>query len=167
MVASQTMTIQTNGNGTVGIQTLTITGTPTGGTFALAWQGQITAPIAYNASAANVQTALRALSGISTNVTCTGGPLPGSAVTITFSGVLITATVPLLTFNIGGLTGGSPAMTIVNAANVPQDVIQLAAGIPFHWDSQGGIAYPLVGAVSAMYITNVNAGRLQIDYATY
>lgn len=168
MLAGQPMTIQSNGVGTIGVQTLTMTGTPTGGTFALGYQGQITAPIAYNAAASAVQSALRALSTIGgTNVTCSGGPFPGSAITATFSGSLVLSTVPLITYNLGGLTGGTPAMTIVNAAGTPQDVIQLSANIPYAWDSQNGYAYPLQGAITALYVTNVNAGRLQIGYATY
>ena len=37
------------------VQTVTITGGPTGGTFTLTWGGQTTAAIAYNATAATVQ----------------------------------------------------------------------------------------------------------------
>jgi len=89
------------------VQTLTITGTPTGGTFKLTFGGQQTGTIAYNATASTVQTALRALSTIgSTGVTCTGGPLPGSAVAITFTGTLAGTDVALLT-SADTLTGGS------------------------------------------------------------
>jgi hypothetical protein len=45
------------------VQRITITGTPTGGTFTLTFQGNTTAPIAYNASAATVVAALEALPG--------------------------------------------------------------------------------------------------------
>lgn len=69
-----------------GVQSLSVTGTPTGGTFTLAFQSVQTAPIAYNASAAAVQTALNAISTISSQggVTCSGGPLPATPVVITF-----------------------------------------------------------------------------------
>ena len=43
------------------VQTISITGSPTGGTFTLSFAGQTTAPIAYNASAATVVAALQAL----------------------------------------------------------------------------------------------------------
>src|SRR5262249_41925037 len=46
------------------VQTVTLTGNPTGGTFTLTFSGQTTAAIAYNASAATVQSALQALSSI-------------------------------------------------------------------------------------------------------
>jgi hypothetical protein len=72
-------------SGTSEVQTITITGTPTGGTFTLTFAGATTSAIAYNASAATVQTALEALSTIgSGNVLCAGGALPGAAVTATF-----------------------------------------------------------------------------------
>lgn len=46
------------------IQVVTITGNPTGGTFTLTFQGQTTAAMAYNISAANMVLALEALSNI-------------------------------------------------------------------------------------------------------
>lgn len=95
------------------VQTITITGTPTGGTFTLTFAGATTGPIAYNASAATVQTALRALSTIGgTNVACGGGALPGTAVTVTFQSAFANADVPLLTA-VGSFTGGSsPAIAV-------------------------------------------------------
>jgi hypothetical protein len=94
--------------GTNELQTLTITGTPTGGTFLLTFMGATTATIAYNAAAAAVQTALVALATIGTgNVVCGGGPLPGTPVTITFQGTLASQPLPLITANGAGLTGGS------------------------------------------------------------
>jgi hypothetical protein len=158
MLSNQPITIQTNGAGTIGVQTITIGGTPTGGTFTLGYQGQVTAPIAFNATAATVQAALRALSTIGgTNVTCTGGALPGAAITCTFSGPLVLATVPLITANISGLTGGTPTITIANASGTPQDVIQLSAGNDLSWDSENGYPSPFLGAVTEMFVTNTNA----------
>lgn len=94
-------------------QTLTITGTPTGGTFTLTYKGQTTAAIQYNAAASAVQTALAALSTIGTgNVTCAGGVLPGTAVTISFTGALANDTTQLT--HTDSFTGGtSPAAALV------------------------------------------------------
>lgn len=94
------------------VQTITITGTPTGGTFRLIYDGEITAAIAYNAAAAAVQSALEALVSIGTGgVTCGGGALPGSAVTVTFTGKLGGLHHPLLVA-VNSLTGGTnPAVT--------------------------------------------------------
>lgn len=55
-------------SGTNEVQVATVVGEPTGGTFTLTFQGQTTSGIAYNASAATVETALEALSNI-TDVT--------------------------------------------------------------------------------------------------
>jgi hypothetical protein len=168
LVASQPLTIQTNGAGTIGVQTITTSGGATGGTLVLGFNGQITSNIAYNASAATIQTALRALSTIGgTNVTCSGGPLGSAAVTCTFSGSLINQTVPLLTSNISGLTGGSPAIAIANASGTPQDVIQLAANIPVDWDTLCGLTCPFLGAVTEFYITNTNACTLKGSILTF
>jgi hypothetical protein len=96
------------------VQTLTITGTPTGGDFTLTFDGQTTAAIAYNANSAAVQAALEALSNIGVgDVTCGGGALPGTPVTITFSGAYAARDVPLITADDAGLTGGvSPTATV-------------------------------------------------------
>lgn len=95
------------------VQTITVTGTPTGGSFTLTFSGQTTAPIAFNASAANVQTALTALSNVGTgNVTCGGGALPATAVTATFGGDLAGENIPQMTAT-SSLTGGTtPAVAV-------------------------------------------------------
>jgi hypothetical protein len=95
-------------------QTVTITGTPTGGTFTLTWNGQTTAAIAYNATAAAVQTALRALSNMpESGVTVSGGPGPGTAYTVTFTD---SYNVAQMTASGASLTGGSsPAVAIATA----------------------------------------------------
>ncbi|MHC4733562.1 MAG: flagellar hook-basal body complex protein [Planctomycetota bacterium] len=95
-------------------QRITITGTPTGGTFTLTYGGQTTAAIPYNATAAQVDSALEALSTIGVgDVTCTGGGLPGTAVDVEFTGALAGQDVALLTVDDSGLTGGiSPTGTI-------------------------------------------------------
>lgn len=96
------------------VQSLTITGTPTGGTFTLTWNGQTTAPIAFNAAAAAVQTALTALPNIGAgNITVTGSALPTGPQTITFTGLLGGNTQALITATSTGLTGGStPTATV-------------------------------------------------------
>lgn len=85
---------------------VTISGTPTGGTFTLTYGGQTTATIAYNASAATVKSALEALTSIATNqLTVTGSA--GGPYTIT--GISASG----LTASGAALTGGtSPAATV-------------------------------------------------------
>ena len=94
------------------VQTVTITGTPTGGTFTLTLEGSTTAGIAYNATAAAVQAALEALPGVDPGtLTVTGGPGPGAAFTVTFNAG--GGDVAALTASGASLTGGtSPGVTI-------------------------------------------------------
>jgi hypothetical protein len=94
------------------VQTLTVTGTPTGGTLAVTVPNRgTTTPLAHNSTAAQVQAALEALIGAG-NVACTGGPLPGTAVVITFTGEYGNRDVQLLTVA-ASLTGGTtPAAAI-------------------------------------------------------
>lgn len=94
------------------VQTVTIGGTPTGGTFTLSYGGQTTAAIAYNATSAAVQSALEALTTIGAgNVTVTGSA--GGPYTVTFVGTLKNQAIPALTASATGLTGGtSPTVTV-------------------------------------------------------
>ena len=99
--------------GTNEVQNVAITGTPTGGTFTLTYSGQTTGAIAYNATAATVQAALVALSNIGPgDVAVTGGPLPGTAVDVEFTGALGGTNVAGMTHT-DSLTGGTaPAVAV-------------------------------------------------------
>jgi len=95
------------------VQRITITGSPTGGTFTLTFRGQTTAGIAWNATAAAVVTALEALADVDPgDVAGSGGALPGTAVDITFQGRYAGINVGAMTANGAGLTGGTPAIAI-------------------------------------------------------
>jgi hypothetical protein len=98
------------------VQTLSITGNPTGGTFTLTFGSQTTGNIAFNATAAQVQAALEALSNIGPgNVACSGGPLPATSVTITFVGTLAFAAQPPIAAGPANLTGGTnPAPSLAH-----------------------------------------------------
>lgn len=99
--------------GTNEVQTVATTGTPTGGTFRLRFKGQVTAPIAFNAAAAAIISALEALATVGAgNVAGGGGPLP-TGVTVTFQNALGRLAVPLLVLHENLLTGGTtPTVTI-------------------------------------------------------
>jgi hypothetical protein len=88
------------------VQTVTLNGSPNAGTLTLTFpQGtpQTTSGLAYNASAATIQTALQALSNIgSGNVAVTGGPWP-AMVTLTFQGALANTNVAQITADTSGL----------------------------------------------------------------
>ena len=102
--------------GTNEVQTITITGSPTGGTFTVSFAGATTSAIAYNASAATVQAALEALATIGVgNVAVTGGALPGTAVSVTFQNALGKQNVVAMT-TADSFTGGtSPASAVATA----------------------------------------------------
>jgi hypothetical protein len=103
------------GAGTAEVQTVTITGTPTGGTFTLTFDGETTAPIAYNAINSAVDAALEALPNIGVGeVAVTGGPGPGTPYTVTFLTSL--GNVPQMTADGALLTGGvAPAVAVTTA----------------------------------------------------
>lgn len=88
---------------------LTISGTPTGGTFTLTVGGVTTAGIAYNANAATIQAAIRTLGGAeATSATVTGtGPF---TITLSPAGPM--------TADGSGLTGGtSPSADLARTTN--------------------------------------------------
>ncbi|MEW2267812.1 hypothetical protein [Streptomyces sp. NPDC047868] len=116
------------------VQTVTITGTPTGGTYTLTWSGQTTAGIPYNATAAQVQAALEALSNIEVgDVIVSGGPHPGTVVTVTFAGRYMGDDQAQMTASAASLTGGtSPAVNIATTtaggASTASDGTEVLAG---------------------------------------
>jgi sugar lactone lactonase YvrE len=86
----------------------------TGGTFTLEFEGQETAGIPYNASAAEAQAALEALATIGAgNVKV---EIPGSSYIVDFVGVLASADVPALVADGTGLTGGGEQAVTVKEA---------------------------------------------------
>jgi hypothetical protein len=99
--------------GTNAVQTLTVTGTPTGGTFRLRYGGHTTAPIAYNATAGTVANALNALPGIADgSFSATGGALPANPVLITFGGALGSEPQNLLTARTAFTGGTNPDASV-------------------------------------------------------
>ncbi len=129
------------------VQTVTLTGGPTGGTFTLTFEGQTTAGIAWNAAASAVQSALEALSNVAPgDVVCTGGPLPGSTVTVTFGGALGYSNRTQMTGNVAGLTGGTPGITIATPTEgVNADLDGFAT---YKWDAYSGDGTLWSGAVT-------------------
>jgi hypothetical protein len=92
------------GSGTAEVQTITPT-TVTAGTFTLTYNGQTTANIAFNATAAVIQAALEALNNIVPgDIVAAGGPINTTAVTVTFYGNQI-GNVTQMTVSNASLTG--------------------------------------------------------------
>jgi len=113
--ASLSQLVTLSGSPVNDVQTLTETGTPTGGTFTLSIYGDVTAPIAYNATAAAVQAQLQALPNIGNNVACSGGPFPATPIVVTFNNYMAGQAQQVIIANSAGLTGGStPAVGVVH-----------------------------------------------------
>lgn len=88
------------------VQTINL-GSATAGTITITFDGATTGNIAFNATAATVQTALEALPNVGPgDIVVTGGPLPGT-VTLTFGGQYLGKNVPEVTVTPTGLTGGT------------------------------------------------------------
>lgn len=106
----------TAATGTAQVYTLAIAGTPTGGTYDITIQGDTDIALqtitgVYNLTAANLQTAIRALTGTGldqTTVTASGST-PNLTHTITFKGTREDIT---LDADVTDMTGGSPAKTV-------------------------------------------------------
>jgi hypothetical protein len=86
----------------------------TGGTFTITYAGNTTAPIAYNASAAEVQAALELLPGIAPgDITVVGGPGGEHPYTLLFGGKLAETSIQPVTTDRSGLTGGKMLASVV------------------------------------------------------
>jgi hypothetical protein len=107
---------------------LTMTGSPTGGTFKLTYSAQETAAtIPYNATASQVQTALESLAAIGGgNVYVSGGPLPAAPIVVTFVGTLGRTDVTPITVTTPALTGGTTPALTPTVANVGSAITELS-----------------------------------------
>jgi len=104
------------------------TGTSTAGTFKLTLDGEQTAAIAYNASAATVQTALEALDNVTpSSIIAAGGALP-TAVTLTFTDAWAEQDVPLITVDNTSNTGGTYGVTETTKGQHGTNEVQIASG---------------------------------------
>lgn len=105
--------------GTSEVQTLTIGGTPTGGSFTLSFAGHTTAAINWTATDATlvsrIDSALEALSNIPTGgVTVADSTLTSGIgdATITFAGDMAKKAQPLITVASNSLTGTDPTVDV-------------------------------------------------------
>ncbi len=93
-------------------QTVTLGGSPSGGTFTLGFDGETTTPIAFDARPAAVTSALRALGSLKSNVSAYGNP--GGPYTIAFGGPLAGVDQPQLSVDASALTP-SGTVTVATA----------------------------------------------------
>jgi hypothetical protein len=104
--------------GTDEVQTITIGGTPTGGTFTLTFDGLTTGAITWSSTngtlVSNIDTALEALGNIGTGgVTTAVGTMTAGigTITVTFTGNNAKRAVPTMTAT-SSLTGSSPTVAV-------------------------------------------------------
>ncbi|MDT8299987.1 MAG: flagellar hook-basal body complex protein [Sedimentisphaerales bacterium] len=101
----------------------TISSTATGGTFTLSFGGQTTGALTWDDTAADIQTALEALSTIGAgNIVCAGGPLP-AGVTATFAGTLAGQDAALITVDNTNMTGGTASVAETTPGRAVQGVL--------------------------------------------
>jgi hypothetical protein len=106
------------------VQSLVATG-GTAGTFTLTFIGQTTAPIAFDATAAEVQAALEALSNVNPgDIVAAGGPLPATPVTLTFGGQYAGQDVPALVVA-DSVTDGDAVITTTTPGVAASEVVEL------------------------------------------
>jgi hypothetical protein len=105
--------------GTDEVQTLTIGGTPTSGTFKLKYDGHVTASITWsstnNTLRDNVDAALEALPNVGTgNMTTAVGTMTAGigTLTLTFAGELAKLAVSTITVDTDALVGTSPTVAV-------------------------------------------------------
>jgi hypothetical protein len=108
------------------VQTISDSGTVSGGTFTLEFQGDTTADLDWDSTAAEVQAALVALNSVGTdgegnpNVAVSGGPLPADTV-VTFQNDLGSEDVEILTVDNTAITGGGTLVVAETTKGVRAD----------------------------------------------
>jgi hypothetical protein len=133
--------------GTDEVQTLAETGAASGGTFAISFQGQTTAPIAWNATAATIITALNLLSNVdSGDITATGGAAGTADIVFTFApgGRYAGIDVPLMVVDNSLMVGGTYAIaeTTPGAYSANPGGLTSIYAVRFGLDGFHGVAVP-------------------------
>jgi RHS repeat-associated protein len=148
---------------------VTLTGSPTGGTFTLTYNSQTTAGIAYNATASAVQSALQGLSSIGANNALVTGPSGGPWL-VRFAGTLAETNIANMTGNGSGLTGGTnPSVAILSATRggdggrVQKQIDPLALIAKADYDLMGR-STRVIEAFAAFAPSNANDRTTEYSY---
>lgn len=141
------------GSGTSEVQTLTIGGTPTGGTFKLAFDGYTSGAITWSATnatlLANIQAGLDAMPNIGTNgaVAAAGTLTAGiGTITLTFGANLIKMAVPTMTVALNSLTGTNPTLAVA--------------------ETTAGVTATMRGAAKGALVIDITNAKLYINTNT-
>lgn len=145
------------------VQTVTKSGTWSGGTFTLTVLGATTDPIAYDANAATIQAALVAEGVPASYVTVSGGPIGSTPLTLTYSDTL--GDVAAVSCNTASVTGSTPGATIATptpgVSSSRHEPMRLGAPAPtgsLAWKYQGPAYYDAFVAGTEYALTAVWEG---------
>lgn len=155
----QASTLSSKGEGGVDeVQSVAITGAPTGGTFTLSFKGAASANIPFNATVAVVEDLLEAVSTVGDgNVRVTGST--GGPYAIHFQNDLGHAGQPLITKNAAGLTGGTSPNVTVTRTTAGSDLtspVAPAAG----WDPRIVVGSPDFPGTIVTKVASADGGTL-------
>jgi hypothetical protein len=165
-----TLTFDIKGPGVANIYTLAFPGTVTGGTYTLSYKGIKTAPLAWNALAAAIQTALQGLSSIGAQVTVTG---TSPTISIDFSAGTLATDVALLIPDFALLTGtgGLPFFGATLLPTWPQELNIVLANITYDTMEQDvskdNILLKVKGTVMSTPGTPMISGFVQNGISAY
>ena len=133
-------------------QTLTVSAT--GGTYKLKFEGQETAPIPFNATAAELKAALEALANIAPgDVSVVGGPGDAEGTRpylVHFEGAYATTDVPVMTRDVSALTGTASVSRITSGA-----------GLGTSTPTSGGVG---TGETQGVNVTNALSGTYKLKF---
>ncbi len=128
------------------VQQITLSNS-SGGTWRLAYNGEVTAPLAHNANAAAVESALESLNGID-QVTVTGS---SGSFTVTFAGSHANLPMDQIFGDAANSTNGTTVRTITSEYNVASELVSIS-------DPSSTIEYTRDNLGRATSIENVIAG---------
>lgn len=128
LLAKDLNTIPVLGGITNERQTVTITGTPTGGAFTLSFAGRTLSAIPYNVTAAALQTLLDGVWGVNVLIASLG-PLPGTGIAIDFTGPYGGRDIAPMTFT-HTLTGGTSPTPVITTTTPGADASTLIPAVP-------------------------------------
>jgi hypothetical protein len=142
------------------VQTLTITGTPTGGSLTIRafdpfGGGSGTFILPYNSNAATAQALIRAVLG--NHITVSGGALPGTAMAFTASGSFVAMPLTLMQIDANNLTGGA---TPGGGATIVHTTIGANKGMHGKYDNAASNGLEVARCINAYEVTTDSGGNV-------
>jgi hypothetical protein len=120
----------TPSTGTNAVQTVAVTGTPTGGTFRLEYDGQVTGALAHNISSANFLIAMEELSNIGEGGLDISGANLAAGYALTFVDQVGGRAVRAITLHTNSLTGGTNPTITITQTTAGADATLLGTAFP-------------------------------------